>query len=516
MRINLIVTIMDSEVKYKWLPGFLDILTATCYFIALAALLILWKPGSWGWGLAIHALINACLVLTLLSLRGAGHAFRKPLSLPDILLFLVFLYAIINTFLSQVRYPALEWLPFYLDGLFLFYIGTTLFARRFEGILLLFFLCLAILVSLTVMGGYTDIWVVRGDASSLYRGGKMLTRVVFDHPLWGCGSGVLPLLKTRYLPLGDRHPPIFDGGYEKLLAEEGFIGVALKLLFLGGLAFALSREKGGVSSLRKTQMVCFRITVFGLIGILAAGIFTTLFMTPAGFFLFLPLAGMALMLRQEAPASSSLSKKQAFRISTGFLLAVLVPILVVTILESTPALAIRLAHYGQAQELGTRGLDFRLRIARFLAPYHPDIHLTHAKHLRSRISEKNKGLIWTVEFSYLRAIRQNRYNENAYLEYAHFLDLAEDYGSLVSNLEKGRRFCPGSAELNILLFRAYMKMGRRKEALDALDWLKRFYPLDYATHERLGNYYREAGSPGSSQEASLLAVQVQPLFTGEK
>jgi len=507
---------MDSQLKHKWLPGALEILTAACYFIALAILLILWKPGSWGLGLAIHALINACLALTLLSLHGEGHALRKPLSLPDILLFLVFLYAIINSVLSQVKYPSVEWLPFYLDGLFLFYIGTTLFARRFEGILLLFILCIGILVSLAVFQGYTDIWAARGDASSMYRGNKMVTAVIFDHPLWGCGSGVLPLLRTKYLPLGDSHPPVFAGGYGKLLAEEGFIGLALRLLFLGGVAFALLKEKGGISCLKKIQSAGFWISVFILMGIIAAGFFTTLFLTPAGIFLFLPISGMALMLRQGTPPSSSLSQKQSFRIGAGILTRVLVPILVVAILESTPALAMQLSRFGHVENLGTPGFDFRLRIARFLMPYHPDIHLTYAKHLRARISEKNKELIFSVESSYLRAIQQNRHNETAYLEYAHFLDLAEDYGSLVTSLEKGRGFCPGSAEMNILLFRAYMKMGRRNEALEALEELKRFYPLDFATHKRIVNYYREAESPGSSREASRLANQLQPLFTGGK
>ena len=507
---------MDFEVKHKWLPELSEILAAICYFIALAALLILWRPGSWAWGLMIHGLINACLALVLFSLHAAGRPFRKPLSLPDILLFLVFLYAIINALFSQVRYASVERLPFYLDGLFLFYIGTTLFARRFEGILVLFILCLAILISLTKVQGYTDVWVIRGDASSLYRGRKMLTAVIFDHPLWGCGSGVLPLLKTRYLPLGDRHPPVFEAGYGKLLAEEGLIGVALKLLFLGGLSFFLFRGKGRVSPSKKTQTVCFWIIIFALIGILAAGIFTTLFMTPAGLFLFVPISGMALMLRQEERASSSFSPKASARMSAGFLLAVVCPLFVVSLLESTPAFGLYLAHYGHIKELGTRGIDFRLRIARFLVPYYPDIHLTYAKHLRARVTDENKSLVMPVESAYFRAIQQNRYNETAYLEYAHFLDLAGDYGSLVSILEKGERFCPGSAEMNIFLFRAYMKMGRRKEALEALDRLKRFYPLDAATHQRLGSYYMEAGSPAGSQEASRLAGQIQSAVTGEK
>lgn len=494
----------------------LEVAAVTAYFVGLAFLLILWQPGSWGWGFWIHLLTLVCLGASLFSLSISGYKLRRPFSLPEILLFTVFLYEIINAIVSRVPYVSLETLPFFLDGLILFYVGTTLFARRHEGFILMMLIFIIGIGCILIFSEYGNLWKTHIDPVSVYRGEKMVTVAIFEHPLWGCGSGALPLLSARYLPLGDRYPPFFNPVFGRFLAEQGFIGTSVWIIALAGIISSMFRKQGEKGSEGKSKTICFGIAVI-LGGVfLLSGFLSLPISIPLVLYGFLPLCGAAFILRQGSgePVSSDENQFQKHKLAIS--LGISIPILIILLLESAPFFATSLIHFGQVSELGTKGYGRRIGAARLLMPYNPEIHLMQAKHLRARASGDPKGEILPIELAYLRALRKNPYNERYYMEYAHFQDLVQDYSGMVSTLEQGAGNCPGSVEIKMLLFRGYMKTGYRRKALDALNSLRRYYPLDYAAHERLAKYYAEAGANAASSEAQILAQQINPIFKREK
>jgi hypothetical protein len=507
---------MGSKRKSFGTAEVLEVAAATAYFVSLTLLLVLWQPGSPGWGFLIHALTLFCLGASLFSFSISGYKSRRPFSLPEILLFMVFLYEIINAILSRVPYASLEMLPFFLDGLILYYVGATLFARRHEGFILMTLLFLLGIGILLIFTEYGNLWKNPMNQFSVYRGKKMLTAALFEHPLWGCGSGALPLLSARYLPLGDRYPPCINPVFGRFLAEQGFIGASVWIIALAGMISSLFRKQGEKSSGGKLRTICFWIAVT-LCGVfLSGGFMSAPLSLPLILYGFLPLSGMAFILRQGSGEPVSRGENQFQRHKVASALAILVPIAFIFILETTPYIAASLMRLGKTLELGTKGYGRRIGAARLLTPYNPEIHLMQAKHIRAQESGDPKGAILSIEMAYLRALQENPYNERYYLEYAHFLDLVRDYSGMVSTLEQGAGYCPGSVEIKMLLFRGYMNTGYRREALDTLSSLRGYYPLDYAAHERLAKYYAEAGAQAASVEEKILARQINPIFKQEK
>ena len=503
---------MKSDRNHKILSGALEVTAAGCYFGSLAVLIILWQSERWAWGFLVHLLVNASLVASLFAMRLSGYHPRGPFSLPGILLIITFIYGMVNAFVAPVAFAAVEWIPFLLDGLILFYLGTTLFARRYEGMTLLFILFVAGMILVSIHLKQVDLWQAEGAPTSFYRGKRMLLVTLTDHPWFGCGSGCLSRLSFHYLPLAGRYPPRFSSGLGIRLAEWGVVGALVWISFLISLflgMFKVRRDKPIKTSLSK--MLCFSMMIFMLSGLFVLGCFTLVFTKPAGLFLFLPLAGMAYGLRRGTHKLQSNSKGHAFS-HLSFLVLVLILFFIVTFMESTPFLADRLSKISNLGDLGTRSYGRRIDLAAFLMPYYPEIHLNRAKHLRSLHSEESKGVVFRIEGAYLSAIGLNRYKERNYLEYAHFLDLVKDYGSMVSILEQGAGYCPGSVDIKMLLASGYLKTGKRKECLDLLNTLKRVYPIDYATHRRVGKLYSELGSLRAAREADLHAMQTMPAF----
>jgi hypothetical protein len=494
----------------------LEVAAATAYFVNLALVVVLWQPGSWGWGFLIHMLTLFCLGASLFSFSLSGYRIRRPVSLPEMLLFLVFLYEIINAGFSKVPCASFEMLLFFLDGMILFYVGTTLFARRHEGFLSLMILFVIGIGSILLFTEHGNSWKAPMDPVSVYRGKKMLVSSMFEHPLLGCGTGTLPFLRARYLPLGDRYPPNLNPLLGIILAEQGFIGALFWMTALLGIIFSLFRKQEGNKKEGRLKTICFGAAVM-MGGFFLFSIFLPLSLSlPLILYAFMPLCGIAIILRQgkaePIPEGENRFQKHKLRYS----LAILIPLFIILLLEMAPLTSTLLVRFDRVSDLGTRGYGTRISLARFLMPYNPEIYLMQAKHLRAKAAGDPGEMILSIELAYLRALQKNPYNERYYLEYAHFLDLARDYPGMVSTLEKGIEKCPGSVEIRMLLFRGYMNTGNRREALDTLNSLRRYYPLDYASHERLARYYAEAGAQAASSEERILALQLSPIFTPKK
>lgn len=490
-----------------------EALGAIAFFCALALVLILWQPGRPAWGFLIHALTLALLAAAILADLFSGRGGRRPLSAPEIILFLIFVYACVNAALSRTPFRVLEMLPFILNGLFLFYAGSRILAKRHEAIVPLYYLFLAAFLFLTWRGGHRDIWLPQGERAAFYRGEKMASAALAEKPLQGCGLGALPLYAFKYLAMPDRHPPVFRGSYGIVLAESGFIGAFLWCLFLAVFFYAVIKGLGNMPApSSKAWYVFFWSGALIFFMILLSGFFSPILASPAGLYLLLPLCGMLWGMTREdgsretkpsAPykSSSRLSKK---------ILSILAPILVLTLLlfQAIPLIAASLIQFRTTGELEKPAFGKKANWAARLFPCHPDVHLAYAKHLRSLPSaQKSAGAY--IKAAYLRAIHWNPHAESIYMEYGHFLDLTKEHKSLASLLEAGKTNCPGSVEIRLFLFRANMNLGKRKAALDELDALSSFYPVDYAVQFRIGKYYAEAGAKSASQEAYALAEQMR-------
>ncbi len=497
--------------RNNWRVWLLEIVVAAGYFTALTVLIVVWRQGRYGWGFFIHLLITAALGASLFATRLSGRRLRLPFSAPEILLVFVFIYAILNAVFSRVAFPAIERLPFLLDGLILFYVGRSLFARRYEGILLLFILCGAGFWWGERHLGDSEAGNVKTEASAFYRGGRLTDAAISERPLLGCGCGALDYVCAKYLPLPKRHPPGFHSSYGIFLAEEGIIGVLVWLGFIATLVYSLIRRKGRFSGGRRMRSFCFWLIVGALFAIFVSGFVTTIFATPVGFFIFLPLTGMALGLSGN-PEKRTRSQGCASSANLGFSLAVLIPLALLMLIESTPAIATALVKSRRRGEPGSRGFERRLRVAAFLMPYNPEIRLLYAKHLRALPADAMKGRLFLIDVAYQRALNLNRYCARYYIEYAHFLNLRGEYTKMVSVLEAGKIYCPGSVEVRLLLFRGYIRTGQRGAALAVLNSLGAFYPIDFATQYRIGHYYTEMGQEHHSLEAYALAAQLIPGF----
>ncbi|MBN1900914.1 hypothetical protein JW926_06255 [Candidatus Sumerlaeota bacterium] len=504
-----------KEIKFG-VAEVLEVTAVTAYFAGMALLLIVWQPGSWGWGFLIHALSLFCLVSALFSFSLSGCRIRRPFSLPEILLFIFFLYEIINAIFSRVPYASRETLPFILNGLILFYVGSALFARRHEGFLLTMFLFITGMVCLMVFTRYGDSWLAPVDPDGLYRGKKMLIAAFMEHPLKGCGNGALPFLATRYLPLGDRRPPRLDPVYGRFLAEQGIIGALILTMVLAGIISSLFTKQGEKNPVKKTRIFCFWFAIILGGMFLFSGFLSLPLSFPMIIYGFLPLSGVAMILRQKRSEPVPWGEKPFQKPGILFSLGILIPVFLILVWEISPFFAARLIRFRQVSDLSKSGFGRRIKAAQILMPCHPEIYLMQAKHLRAQASVDSKDSNLPIELAYLRALRKNPYNERYYLEYAHFLELARDYKGMTSTLKRGEANCPGSVEIKMLLFRGYMNLGLRREALDALNSLRRYYPLDYASHERLARYYAEAGAQGASSEERILAAQTSPAFNQGK
>jgi len=497
--------------KAKLTSAALEVFAAVCFFAALCLSLILWQPGSPGWAFLIHLLTYATLVSWFFSMRVSRKAALTPFSLPEIILFLILVYAIINAMDSQVRFASVEMLPFYLDALVLFYLGAAFFARRFEGFFVILFLLFAGVVFLIIRLDYSEKIFFPGNPAALYRGKKMMLAAFAEYKLEGCGSGALPFLKTRYLPLGDRYPPRFHPGYVKYLAETGIVGTSLALVFILSLVYTLFLGKKSSASKRKTEIICFWLAIIILGLLLLSGLTRFHSSLPGMLFLFLPVSGIAYSLKKGLHNKTGRIAKSPGK-TPVFVFIGLAILSFIMLLLSTPYIGSILIHFKNPKELETPGYGTRIRLARFLTPYHPEVHISLARRLRAKSNGQKTTDRFSIEAAYLRAIRWNPWNEQYYLELAHFLGKAQDYTTQVSYLEKGRGKCPGNPEIPLLLFRIYIKSGKRKQALDVLDSLKVLYPMDYSLHTRMARYYAEAGSPSLSRKSAQLARQIHPAF----
>ncbi|MCX6999516.1 MAG: hypothetical protein NT106_04365 [Candidatus Sumerlaeota bacterium] len=512
--------------------AFFEVMAAVGYFCALAVLLVVWQPGRYGWGFFVHVLMAVAFAGTLFAPHLSGRRIRAPLSAPEILLFLIFAYLIFNTAHSQIPVAVLERFPFVLDGLFAFYIGAVIFSRRHEAVIPLFFLFIIGVYILSLHYGNSDIWMPPGDAPALYRGEKMSAAVFADYPIWGCGYGVLPQLVFKYLIMPDRYPPVFRNSYALLLAEMGSVGIILCLGFLGAMVIIIKRKREKVlAGGKKVRAWFFYAAVLLLLFLLAGGLASPVMAAPAGIVIFLPICGMltgmtggdevsdtAPLRRQSYGASATAGQRRLNRTGRPFFIGVSTILALILLLEAVPLISERLAHYGNIAEIGTTTYGRRLNLASRLMPCNAEYHRRYAQHLRALCSvakdmerrrppTKTMALALLIDLAYHRALRWNPYSVGIYMEYGHFLDLTHDRKGLVSLMERAKKNCPGSLEVRLFLCRGYIDLGQRKAALDELDDLRAFYPLDYPTHLRIGRYYADLGARGASQYSYLLAEQ---------
>ena len=501
--------------------AFFEVMAAVLYFCALAVLLVVWQPGRCGWGFFVHALMAAALAGTLFATKLSGRRIRAPLSAPEIMLFLIFAYLIFNTAHSQIPVAVLERVPFVLDGLFAFYIGAVIFSRRHEAVIPLFFLFIIGVYILSLHYGDSDILMPSGDAPALYRGEKMSAAVFADNPIWGSGYGVLPQLVFKYLIMPDRYPPVFRNSYALLLAEMGFAGIILCLGFLGSVVIIIKRKRekllaGG----KKVRAWFFYAAVLLLLFLLAGGLASPVMAAPAGIVIFLPICGMLTGMTggDEVSDTATAGQRRVNRTGRPFFIGVSTILAFILIIEAVPLVSERLAHYGNITEIGTTAYGRRLSLASRLMPCNAEYHRRYAQHLRALPPTKTMALALLIDLAYHRALRWNPYSVGIYMEYGHFLDLTHDRKGLVSLMERAKKNCPGSLEVRLFLCRGYIDLGQRKAALDELDDLRVFYPLDYPTHLRIGRYYADLGARGASQYSYLLAEQVlrpASVFAGQ-
>jgi len=496
--------------REKWPAGLLDVAAAACLFSALAVFFITWQPERDGWAFLVHLLVNAAFALSLLSTQLQERRLEAPFTAPEMALGLLLVYGVVNAWSARILYPAMEILPFFLDGILLFYLGKTLLRRRYEVSFPLFFILIAGILLAGVQTGQSDLWRVEGNPSSFYRGDKMMDAALSERPLLGSGSGGFKLLTGFYLPLPYRHPPSFSSGFWIFLAEQGLFGLFAWMLFLFVLSLSLAKPRK--ERLKRSERTVFFLTLAGLLALLGSGLFSSITFFPKLALLILPLAGLALGLGRGNPSPPA-NVPPSFTGSL-FTAAVLIPILILTLFEAAPPLALSLSRLRNPEELGTGGFGRKTRLACFLIPWHPEVHLSRAKHLRL-LQAREKTSPFLTEASYLRAIQKNPHLDRYYLEYGHYLDMRGEHIRLASLLERGTGNCPGSMELRLFLFRTYMKIEKRREALDALDSLRAFFPIDFPTHHRMGSFYLEAGAKSAGIEALTLAAQLNPLFIGE-
>ena len=490
----------------------LEICAAVCVFAAVVICIIVWRPGRSGWAFLTHFLVIFSLGLWLFSERLGRRRPRLPSSAPEMSLLLLAIYGVANVAMAGVPRPALERLPFLMDGMILFYLGTTLFRRRFEAFTLLFLLSTAGIIMISRQAGVRLPWDVDFSLPALYRGRRLLLAAISDHVFTGCGMGGIGEMFYRYLPAPGRHPPALRNGYGVLIAEHGIIGGGIWMCFIASLAGYLVRKRKKDAPPKLSRKICFYVLTAGILILLIAGFFYVFPVTPAGFLVLTSVSGAAMSLRRDLREKPDITKK----ISYSFAIIVIAPLLVLLAAVGIQPAAEALAGSVKPEELGSKKAERRLKISRILFPCNAKTHLKLAKHKRGLAQSDNYSLLLSIESSYLNAIRWNPFNDQYYMEYGHFLNMKGDYSRMVNRLEKGVENCPGSVELRLLLYRGYMNTGNRRAALDILWSLKKFYPLDFATQLRLSRYYAEAGSREDRLALDALAMQIHPVFTGGK
>ena len=501
--------------------AFFEVVATVLFFCALAVLLVVWQIGRSGWGFFVHALMAGALAGTLFATHLSGRRIRAPLSAPEILLFLIFAYLIFNCARSQIPVVVLERLPFVLDGLFAFYIGAVIFSRRHEAVIPLFFLFIIGVYVLSLNYGNSDIWMPAGEASAHYCGEKMTAAAFADYPLWGCGYGVLPQLVFKYLIMPDRYPPIFRNSYALLLSEMGSVGAILCLGFLGTMVIVIKRKREEIlAGGKKIRAWFFHAAVILFLFIIAGGFASPIMAAPAGMVIFMSICGMvAGMTGNDDVIDTAVSgQRRLSRLRLSPLITVSPILVLILLLEAVPLISERLAHYGNISEIGTAGYGRRLNLASRLIPCNAEYHRRYAQHLRALPRARTEALALLIDLAYHRALRWNPYSVSIYMEYGHFLDLTHDRKGLVSLMERAKKNCPGSLDIRLFLCRGYIDLGQRRAALDELDGLRVFYPLDYTTYLRIGRYYADLGARDDSQYSYLLAEQARrqsSVFAGQ-
>lgn len=500
----------DEEQASSLISVFFEILGTAAYFCSLAILLTVWSHERTGWSWIIHLLVSISILSAILSVIFSGRRLRFPFSFPGIMIIMLLLFGIVNFVLAPLKVAPLQNIFFLLDGFFLFYTGTILFARRAEGFILLLILFIVGIFLFSQMSEQPDVFFPQRSATALYRGEKVALSTIGDYPLTGCGAGVLSELFYRYLPAPGRYPPAFSSGYSIMAAEWGLTGIILWILFLAVAGFSLYQRRYGREYPVKAGSYVFwpGMAIGGII--LISGFFTPVMKNAILYFLLFPIIGTVMILAGDKSRNTlaAYSRRTSLWI-TGLAGLLLFSIL---LLEAAPSVSRMLIRINHISELGTPAYGRKVSWAQRFSPRDHQVHLALAKHLRALPPEKARSMAFFIEAAYLRATSDDPFDETVYLEYAHFLDRAGEDTDLYHLLRKAREFCPGSPEIRLYLFRVYMEKGERKRALDELISLYDFFPLDYSTQLKIAGNFMEGGSPRSAQEAFSLARQLSPLF----
>ncbi len=502
--------------KRSFPAALLDILGALCVFAALSVFFILWRPGQADVAFLVHLLCTLALGLCLFAGAMSGRPMRRPFSAPEGILLMIIAWNGISAARGTVLAPSFEHLLFLLDSLSLFYVGTTLFARRSEGFIVLSALFAAGLIFIPARPEFAAS-ANKPSPSALYRGDRLIGAAFAERPLFGCGPGCLPSLAVHYLPLGDRHTPVFRNAWKVLAAETGLPGILLWLAMLLAFGFAV-RKKLDTNPPSRSLVIRLSLLSAAVAGLITAAVFHPALSRPGLFLLLLLPTGTVLGLAEEGMSSPPETAPACPRRSRLLVVLMLfVPVLFcVAAVSALPVAAEFLIRIRRVSELGSDSYGARIRLAVRLAPWLPQVHRAEAKHLRALPAERMKGKMYLVDGAFLRMISANPFDPQSYMEYGHFLDLKKDNQALLNQLRKGRAKCPGSVEIRIFLSMVNLRMDLRNEALDEIHALWAFHPLDHAHGIRIARMLSEAGALTASHEAETMAVQVAPTFRREK
>jgi tetratricopeptide (TPR) repeat protein len=187
-------------------------------------------------------------------------------------------------------------------------------------------------------------------------------------------------------------------------------------------------------------------------------------------------------------------------------------VVALSVVESLPVVANRLAQLKQGEALWNERYGKRLALAAYLMPYDPTYQMELAIHYRALIERTGDAALYMtmIAHAYERAVWLNPYEEEAAVQLARFFHVTGDYASLIHSLEGSLAYIPMSSVLHAWLVRAYIRGGHYERALERLQELTELMPANASVHAQMETLYEMLGEYRAALREAYYVVQKNP------
>ncbi len=187
-------------------------------------------------------------------------------------------------------------------------------------------------------------------------------------------------------------------------------------------------------------------------------------------------------------------------------------VVVLSIVESLPVVANRLARLNRGEALWSENYGKRLALAAYLMPYDPTYQMKLAIHYHALIEHTGEAAVYMpwIAHAYERAAELNPYEEEPAVQLARFFHVTGDYLSTIHSLEGSLVYLPMSPELHAWLIRAYIEAGHYERALEGLQQLSVLIPANASVHAKMEALYERLGEYRAALRQAYYVLQKNP------